>query len=277
MRAEQEAIERLRPLRDLPDGIVEHRQGPFGQIIVAKQGDELFLVFCPDGVPLSNDALSGVMSRIDLGNPLVLTGAYTQAMLLCLAIHRSPKQAYVMGGGGGRVPMVLEALIEDLTVQSSEIDRDVIDLSRKYFGLRDGSRHQITCVDGKTHLTGQPDGCFDHIYLDCFAADGFVPEGLTTTDFFRMCAQKLRAGGVICMNTVDRDPSFAAQKERFATVFPNAWQVELDGTYVLFGRSAGASQAIDPVEAANAVQAELPLGFDLSDYARRMTLLASVG
>ncbi|WP_372573077.1 spermidine synthase [Ruegeria jejuensis] len=275
--SERDIMDRLRPLRELPDGIVEHRQGQFGQIVVAKQGDELFLVFCPEGVPLSNDALSGVMSRINLGTPLVLTGAYTQAMLLCLAFFGAPKQVYVMGGGGGRVPMVLGALIKGITIQSSEIDRDVIELSQKYFGLRDGPRHQITCRDGQAHLSEQPDGSFDHIYLDCFAADGFVPELLTTANFLQMCAGKLSAGGVICMNMVDRDPSFAAQRERFASAFPIAWQLEIDGTHVLFGQMAGASAARDLVADARAVQADLLLGFDLSDHALRLTSLVSEG
>ncbi|MEX0368023.1 MAG: spermidine synthase [Ruegeria sp.] len=264
--------ERLRHLRDLPDGVVEHRKGQIGQVVVAKDGNELFLVFCPSGVPLSNGALSGVMSRIDLTDPLTLTGGYTQAMLLCLAFVPDPEQVYVMGGGGGRVPTVLHALFDDVMITGSEIDPDVLDLSYRFFGLEDGPRLRIACADGRSHLAEQADGQFDHIYLDCFAADGRVPDSLTVPAFFEMCAKKLQPGGVVCMNFVDSDPRLFEQREEFQAVFADVRMVEVEGTYVLFGRKEACAGS-DVQATARALQARLPFGFDLPGYADRLRVL----
>ncbi|WP_171180279.1 spermidine synthase [Ruegeria sp. HKCCD8929] len=264
--------ERLKHLRDLPDGVVEHRRGQIGQVVVAKDGNELFLVFCPSGVPLTNGALSGVMSRIDLTDPLTLTGGYTQAMLLCLAFVPEPVHVYVMGGGGGRVPTVLHALFDEVIITGSEIDPDVLDLSYRFFGLEDGPRLRIACVDGRSHLAGQADGQFDHIYLDCFTSDGRVPEPLTTPAFFEMCAKKLRAGGVVCMNFVDSDPRLFEQRKEFQAVFANVRMVEVEGTHVLFGRKEACADT-DVQATARTLQARLPFGFDLQAYADRLRVL----
>ncbi|MEM7319579.1 MAG: fused MFS/spermidine synthase [Pseudomonadota bacterium] len=263
-------IDRLRPHRGLPDGLVEHRQGRFGQIVVAKEGNELFLVFCPSGVPLSNQALSGVMSRIDLTNPLTLTGVYTQAMLACLAFVPDPRQVYMMGGGGGRVPTVLHALLPDVTISGSEIDRDVLDLSCQYFGLEDTARISISCAEGKRDLSFYNNDFFDHLYLDCFAANGRVPPELTTKSFFDMCRSKLKPGGVISMNFVDSDPKFAGQKKRFARVFDDVRSFQFKGTHVMFGRKAAQTDSDDLIEIARSLQDKLPFGFDLVNHVRQL-------
>ncbi len=266
--------QRLRHLQDLPDGLVEHRQGQIGQVVVAKSGSELFLVFCPSGVPLTNDALSGVMSRIDLTNPLTLTGGYTQAMLLCLAFVPRPERVYVLGGGGGRVPTVLHALLDDVMITGSEIDREVLDLSYRYFGLKDGPRLRISCADGSLHLAEQLDAQFDHIYLDCFAADGRVPQSLSTPAFFEMCASKLRPRGVVCMNLVDSDPRLSEQKADFQAVFADACMVEVEGTHVLFGCKEACADPDSVSASARALQTRMPFGFDLSEYADRLCILS---
>lgn len=263
-------VNRLAPLRDHPDGVIEHRHGQIGQVIVAKEGNELFLVFCPGDVPLSNEALSGVMSRIDLTNPLVLTGRYTQAMLACLAFMPDPSRVYVMGAGGARVPIVLHRLLERVAIKGSELDRDVLEISRRYFGFDEGPRMQIACAEGRGHLAGQRDGRFDHIYLDCYGADGRVPRALSTIEFFQMCAGKLAPGGVACVNLVDSNPDFAAQMDGFLGAFAQVHEIEFDGTHVLFGCGAGDWNLPDLLDTTRAIEERYPLGFDLSGYVKTL-------
>ena len=250
-------------LRRKPDGVLEHRRGQFGQSLVVKQGDELFLVFCPGDVPLSNDKLSGVMSRIDMSDPLTLKGIYTQAMMCALVFEPKPRQAYVMGAGGGRLPMALLRSAAGVTVSGSELDPDVLDLSQLYFGFRPEARMRIACAEGRADLTAQPDGRFDHIYLDCFGPDGRIPQSLTTVEFFQICAGKLAPGGVACMNFLEADPSFPAQVDGFLEVFRDVWTFEFEGTQVLFGRQSGRADHPDLVEAARTLQKHVPFGFDL--------------
>lgn len=254
---------RLDRLRAEPDGVIAQQSGPLGQVLVVKQGDEVFLVFCPAGQPITNDALSGVMSRIDLREPTVLKGLYTQVMICALAFVPRPKRAYVMGAGGGRIPMALQQIVTGITVTGSEIDANVLDLSRRYFGFANSKTMKIACADGRTHIATQPEARFDHIYLDCFGADGRVPHALSTAEFYALCADKLAPGGVICMNLLENDPDFDAQRDGFLQVFDDVWAFADNGTQVLFGRRAGRADAQDLAQQARALAAAHSLGFDL--------------
>lgn len=247
-----------------PDGLVAHETGKFGQIVIAKKSDEVMLVFCPLGTPLSNDALSGVMARMDLRHPKVLKGVYTQAMLASLTFAPDPTRVYIVGAGGGRLATALNHLLNSCKITGSEIDPIVLRLSRKYLGLKTSSKLNIACADGQTHLARQPDGGFEHIYLDCYGADGHVPSELSTQDFFAFCARKLSPGGVLCANFIDQDPNFRAQMDAFFDVFPNVWKFEFEGSHVLFGHF-GPPQTQDQLRAAAEVlQNRHDFGFDFA-------------
>lgn len=273
-RAEATAAARFGRWRHALDGVLETREGRVGRILVVKQASELFLVFCPAGAPLSNEALSGVMSRIDLQEPLVLKGIYTQAMLACLAFAPEPRHVYVMGGGGGRVPLALHHLLGDVSVLGSEIDADVLDLSRRYFGLEEGPRLRIAHAEGRAHLSAQPDARFDHIYLDCFAADGRVPPPLSTAGFFDLCAAKLTGGGVACINLVASDPRFPAQMAAFRQVFADVWRFDFEGSVVLFGRGGPGIGKAALTGRAGALAARHRFGFDLESHVRALEPVA---
>jgi spermidine synthase len=258
--------DRLRKLRGRPDGIIAHKTGQFGQTVVVKQGNELLMVFCPGGVPVTTEALSGVMARIDMTDPLTLKGVYTQAMMSCLAFSPDPGQAYVMGAGGGRISTALLQLAAGVTVFGSELDPVVLEVSREYFGFAKDPRLHIACAEGRADLASQPDRKFDHIYLDCFGSNGRVPHALSTVEFFTMSAAKLSETGVACMNFVDTDPRFASQVDGFLQVFSDVWRFEFQGTHVLFGHKAGRVRHPDVLEKARKLQARLPLGFDLERH-----------
>ncbi len=258
--------DRLNRLRQRPDGVIEHRTGKIGQVVVAKQNNQLFLVFCPGDVPLSNDMLSGVMARIDLADPWTLKGIYTQAMLACLAFTPRPRNIYVMGAGGGRLATVLHRLLGNSRIFGSEIDPDVLEVSRQFFGLENGPRMRITCAEGRSHLSGQPDGRFDHIYLDCFDARGSVPRSLSTAEFFSTCARKLAPRGVACVNLVDSNPDFGAQMDAFLSVFPDVREFEFEGTHVLFGTMSGGVTPAILRENARDIQTRHAVGFSLQTH-----------
>jgi spermidine synthase len=258
--------DRLRIFLDAPEGIIGHRTGEFGQIVVVKQGQELLMVFCPNGVPVSTEALSGVMARVDLTDPLKLKGIYTQAMMCCLAFSPDPSRAYVMGAGGGRIPTALTGFSEGVTVSGAELDPVVMEVSREFFGFEQDPRLEIVCAEGRTDLAAQSNDRFDHIYLDCFASDGRVPHALSTVEFFAMCATKLAETGVACTNLVDTDPRFSSQVDGFLTVFSDVWRFEFKGTHVLFGRKQGGVLHQDLMDRAAVLKSRLSFGFDLPHH-----------
>ncbi|MEX0283599.1 MAG: fused MFS/spermidine synthase [Paracoccaceae bacterium] len=253
---------RLDRLKSHPEGLIVHRVGRHGQIAIARTGPDIVMVFCPLGVELSNDALSGVMARVDPTTPLVLKGAYTQAMLACLSFVPDPGRVYVMGAGGGRVPMVLRWLVDVPVVMGSELDKDVLNLSAEYLGFEMAGGLSIDCAEGRAHLTAQPDGQFDHIYVDCYGADARVPPALSTAEFFAMIRAKLTHGGVMAMNLIAGDERFAAQQAGMMQAFSQIWAWSQGGSTVLFGSDAVSSPE-ERTQAAADLAARIPFGFDL--------------
>lgn len=261
--------DRWASLRDRPDGIIEHRHGKFAQLIVLKDGDQVILCFAGRDAPLTNETLSGIMARIDISDPLTLIGVYTQAMLASLAFMATPRAAYVMGTGGGRIPMVLQSLVPDVDIVGSDLDPDVLDISKRWFGFGDGPRQTIACADGRGHLAAQPDGRFDHLYLDCFGADGRVPPALSTVEFFRMCRDRLSPRGVACMNLIEGDALFPAQAGGFCRAFGTVRAFRHDGTCVLFGTGAAVPAPDDLTGAAQTLADRHGLRFDFAAHVAR--------
>jgi len=95
------------------------------------------------------DKFSGIMSRIDLIHPLKLLGLYTQAIMLSLAFVENPKKIYMIGFGGGRIPMIFHHYFPDVIVESTEDDSEVISLAHKYFGVNEDNRMIVHNQDGR--------------------------------------------------------------------------------------------------------------------------------
>jgi len=104
-----------------------------------------------------------------------------------LHAHPNPRKVIVIGGGDGGV--VREVLKHD-TVEKVffiEIDKEVIDVSRKFFptvasGV-DDERVEIKCMDGAEFVKGR-DGDIDVVLVDSTDIIGFA-KSLFTVEFFK--------------------------------------------------------------------------------------------
>src|SRR5689334_8137581 len=95
---EQSLLRRLQWLRQQPNGDIYSKASALHDIVVHKTGSQLQLLF-------RDPTASDVMSRLDLNDPLRLVAAYTQALMLGLIWMPQPQRAYVLGLGGGRLPL----------------------------------------------------------------------------------------------------------------------------------------------------------------------------
>src|SRR5215471_12396351 len=108
-------LERLEPMAAHDQGVVFSQNIGDYQILVLKAGTQIQLYFAKPSENVDELNMSGIMSRIDVERPLSLLGLYTQAMMLSLLWNSEPSRAYMMGFGGGRVPMVLHYYYPNLT------------------------------------------------------------------------------------------------------------------------------------------------------------------
>ncbi len=229
-------FERLKPMAAHPQGVVFSQNVGDYQVLVLKAGTQIQLYFAKPSENVNELNMSGIMSRIDIERPLSLLGVYTQAMILSLLWNPEPTRAYMMGFGGGRVPMVLHHHCPNLTIESTETDRVVVSLAKKYFGIALDDRMPVFVREGREHLKDQPAGVrYDAIFVDCFTGAGLHPYSLSTTEFYDLCKAHLTDGGVVVSNLIATDSMFGRKVNTFVNSFKHVWHFENENADVFFG------------------------------------------
>ncbi len=217
-----------------PDGIIANYSDAAENLIVVKEGNTIALHFMDTKTLMIKSKISDPMSTIDISNPLNLLGKYAQAMMLSLVFKGQPKNVYMLGFGGGRVPMVFHHYFSDLIVESSEISEGVLQLAEICFGIIPDDRMKITLQDGREHLQTFPENHFDIILLDSFSGVGDHPNHLSTVEFYQLCKSRLVDDGVVVTNLIDNNPFYQQKVATFFSVFKFGYEYDNDGVMIFF-------------------------------------------
>ncbi|HUT06312.1 MAG TPA: fused MFS/spermidine synthase [Nitrosopumilaceae archaeon] len=137
-------------------------------------------------------------SSMNLNDPLDLVIDYTEYFHLGMMFNPDATKVLFVGGGGFTGPKNFLALYPDTKIDVIEIDSDVIDVSKKYFDLKEDSRLQIFNDDARKHLSTY-DKKYDLIVLDAYAST-YIPYHLITHEFFQTLEERLEPDGVIVSN-----------------------------------------------------------------------------
>ena len=138
-----------------------------------------------------------VQGAMDLKDRRRLVLGYQKAMI-SLMEHCDPdfRSAFVIGHGIGSI----SGYFRGKRIKTAEIDEAVVELSRRYFDCADDN---VEIGDGRRLLEAEADRSLDYIVLDAFTSKG-TPPHLTTVEFFRLAADKLRPGGALLLNMMGR-------------------------------------------------------------------------
>lgn len=246
------------------DGLLfQQATGKGTSLAIMKQADTLALFFVIESDNPQKPQVSGVMSQINIKDPLYLQNVYQQAMLLSTLFVKDAQQVYMMGFGGGRIPLVLQHYyLPNLTIHGSETDSNVLKLAEMFFGIQQNPKMQIAVQDGREHLT-QHKATYDIILIDCFADEGIQPTQLATKEFYQLCQARLSAQGVVSTNLVTTDPLFERKKNTFIHSFNYVYGLLHVSNYILFGSNSCDITSIEiqqsAVEMMQEKQIEMPL------------------
>lgn len=257
---------RLQWLRDKPPGILFAQQSDLDVVVVDKVESQLRLWLFRPGSKL-------VQSRLDLTDPLHLISPYSQAALMGLAWKSKPKRVYVIGLGGGRLPLVLHHYLPDLIVETTEIDPLVIEVATKFFGVQADARLIVANQDGREYLAQrEPDLTYDLIFNDAFSSGG-GPFHLATQDFYHLCQRRLSQGGAVIVNLLQNDPLLAEKIKTIQTVFAHIclWPLGWGNRLIIGSHSPPLEQA-DLIECAQAIQDYHQFSFSLVNRAREVKI-----
>lgn len=158
-------------------------------------------------------------SAVKLGNPDYLALPYAQVALVGLALSEEPRRFLVVGLGGGTLPMFLRKYYPNATIDAVDIDPEIVDVAKKFFGFREDDLMNAHVGDGRQFIEKlrQP---YDVIFLDAFGANS-IPAHLTTQEFLQAVRRAVTPGGVVVGNVWGRsaNPLYDSMVRTYQEVF----------------------------------------------------------
>jgi len=138
-------------------------------------------------------------SVVKPGDPDHLELSYTRAAFVGLALCEEPRRVLVVGLGGGTLPTFLRKHYPNAAIDVAEIDPDVVDVAKKFFGFREDERMRVHVGDGRAFIEDVRQPQYDMIFLDAFGAES-VPAHLTTQEFLQAVRRAVKPNGVVIGN-----------------------------------------------------------------------------
>ena len=192
-----------------------------------------------------------------------------------LLFQNDTERALFIGGGGFTIPQRYHEEYPDVTVDTVELDPEVVRVAKEHFGLTEGPRMNVHVGDGREYL-GETDRTYDVIVLDAFRADK-VPFHLTTREFMQLVHSKLDDDGVLVANVItaragDGSAFGRAMVKTMNDTFPRTYQFPTSGTPALQNIELVATRSDERYgrEDLRALAAEKDVGVDLSGTFRLM-------
>src|SRR5216683_5765611 len=134
-------------------------------------------------------------SVVKPGDPDHLELPYARVALAGLALCEEPRRILVVGLGGATLPMFLRKHYPSAEIDIAEIDPDVVNVAKTFFGFREDERMRIHVGDGRRFIENIRQPRYDVIFLDAYGAHN-VPEHLTTQEFLQAVRRALVPSGV---------------------------------------------------------------------------------
>jgi spermidine synthase len=114
------------------------------------------------------------------------------------ARSRPPRRIAMLGNAAGTVARAYGELFPETRVDAVEIDGELFEIGRRYFGL-DNPRMEEFTEDARPWLERMDDRSYDAIMVDAYRQP-YIPFYLATKEFFELTRERLAPGGVVIVN-----------------------------------------------------------------------------
>jgi spermidine synthase len=208
----------LVPLRDAGTSeVLYEKQSQYHYISVIESGTIRTLTFRRKGFDRNQ-------SRMDMSDPFRPCLPYYPLMFAGYLFVPEPQRILVVGLGAGILSRWSAHYFPDATVDSIELDPEVVDVAKKFFGFEEGERQRVVIRDARVQIKAlqHEDASYDVIMLDAFRG-GYIPPNLTTKEFFEECRDILSPGGALVLNLKPGWVIYQYQRRTLATVFPEQY------------------------------------------------------
>ena len=211
-----------------------------------------------------------IQSLMRINDPHALALDYTRCMMSFLFLHPEPREALMIGLGGGSLPKFFHKHLKKTRVRVVELDAAVVAAARQHFSLPpDDDRLSVEIGDGAQALYPE---CCDLLVIDAYHDELHVPE-LASAEFYDAAFLALREPGALVVNFMNDDPKFDPTLQRLERAFGGA-VIVLPALYdpnILVFALKGVSSTIQWMELRRrAEQLESKLGLPFTRYLSRL-------
>lgn len=167
-------------------------------------------------------------SAVDLNDPARLVVPYTKWIAASAIFEPNPKRVLMIGLGGGGFNQFFEKAFPSASLETVELDPQVLALAQKYLGFQPSDRDKVDVLDGRMFLRHSKT-TYDWIILDAFRG-GFVPPHLKTVEFYKLARSHLAAKGLFVVNVHTNSSLFASDIRTMRQVFPQVGMFDVPET-----------------------------------------------
>lgn len=204
--------------------LIAKRESVYNNIYVFKEGPIITLTFG------HNRALY-TETVYDTRDELALPSRYTRYMTAVLAYAGDVDRVLEIGFGGGRTAWYLHRTMPDLEVTSVELDPEVFELAKRYFGVRLERNFNVSIEDGRRYIMRRRTQ-WPVVLIDAYRS-AFVPFHLLTTEFYRLVKTRVRPGGAVAQNVEPNTMMFDAALVTIGKVFDHVDLYDAGGNVVM--------------------------------------------
>ncbi len=270
-----EAIQqRISWLHQQPDGIIVSLPSNIHIITVKKLKYILQLILIEKVTKNSH----WTQSILNLNHPLYLSLQYTQAMMLGLIWNNHPKKVYMAGLGGGSLALVLHHYFPEVIIECAEIDPNILQVARNFFGLPSDHRFKVKIQDGREYLEQQQlPANYDMILIDVALGNGYIPYSLSTLEFYQICHSHLSKSGVLIINTLGEKGFQNTYIKTLQSLFSQVYLCQTKGgnNIIIASQKANLSQA-EIIETAKSLQEFYQFSFPIVNQAVNLKAIEEI-
>jgi len=103
-----------------------------------------------------------------------------------------------VGLGGGTIPSFLRKHYPETVIDTVDIDPDVVDVAKKYFGFREDAMMHAYVEDGRQFIE-ECNAPYDIIFLDAYGSED-IPYNMATKEFLQAVRRATAPKGVVASN-----------------------------------------------------------------------------
>ena len=252
------------PIVAAANDLLEKRESLYNNIFIFGDADNVSMTF-------GQNKRYYTESSMKLSDPGGLTVEYTRYMTVGVAYAPKVERIAEIGLGGGRTVSYLSASLPDTGILAIELDKDVVELAKKYFKFQETARLRTVVSDGRAFLLKDTEK-WDVILIDAYRGP-FVPFHLLTKEFYTLVKSRLNPGGVVVQNIEPSTMLFDAASATLKSVFPSVDLYDGGGNIVAVGYDGPQLSQAELLARAAKVQERYKLRYDLTKLAAARRVL----